>query len=188
MKKLTLFLMLLFVCGVFVGRANAGFNPFVSSDALEPDVALEWLDKYSPKIASDLTIIQSMAPDIYLEVLERVTMEVPEGEELRQVDPELFKFFMGTEELEVRSIRLGVQLAFEKDASKQEEMKAEIKSLVTQVFDQRLEQHQFVVAEIERELEELKRMGKVRKNNQDKVIRERYEYLINPDSEALEWW
>ena len=181
-------LAILLVCGFMVNRANAVSNSNTSFQSMDSDAVLQWLEKYSPSIASDLAIIQPIAPDVYMEVVEDAAMEIPEGEELRQTDPELFAYFMVTDELEVRSIRLAVQLAVEKDAAKQKAMKDEIKSLVQQIFEQRLEQHQLIVDEIERELKALKKMGKVRKENQEKVIRQRYEYLTNPDSEALEWW
>lgn len=158
------------------------------ASAVTTDAAEQWIKEHAPKIAKDIDIVRSIDPGIAMEILEEAAVEIPEGEELRLADPKLFAFFLGTEELEVRSIRLAVQLAVETDAKKKSTMQAEIKSLVEKVFQQRLEQHQIIVDEIERELNELKRMGKVRKANHKKIVEQRYNYLIDPDSEALEWW
>lgn len=188
MKKVTIILALLLLSGALVSRANAIFNFSSQADNLSAEEIMGWLGEHSPEITSDLNIIKEIAPEIYFEVLEDAAMEIPEGEALRLSDPDLFKAFLRTDELEIRSIRLAVQLAVEKDAKKQETLRSEIKSLVTTVFNQRLEQHQLVVSEIERELEELKKMGTIRKQNKQKVIDARYHYLIDPNSEALEWW
>lgn len=178
---------LLMIC-LLASPASAAPVFYEQQEPLDPETALQWLEEYAPKIADDLEIIQRIDPDIYMEVLEEATMEIPEGEELRQADPELFELFIVADEKEVRSIRLAVQLAVEKDASKKARMKKEIRSLVEEVFDLRLEQHQIIVQEIERELAQLKKDGKVRKQNRGKVIDKRYEELIDPDSRALEWW
>lgn len=184
MKKVTMILTLFLVCGLLVSRVSAGF----SDQELTNDEAYAWLKDYLPEAAADLDIIRGISPNLYMEIMEEVVVEIPDGEELRQTDPKLFEFFSGTEVLEIRSLRLSIQLVGETDKEKREAMKAEIRSLVEQVFNQRLEQHKILVKEIERELAELKRAEKVRAENRNKVIEQRYKYLIDPDSEALEWW
>lgn len=188
MKKAPCLVATLLVLVLFGSNAQASTLAYPTVEEASMEETLVWLETHSPKIMADLALIREVDTNIYLEVVDEAAMEIVEAEELRTTEPEMFKFVMETEELEVRSIRLAVQLSVEKDAGKQTRMRKEIRSLVEQVFEQRMKQHEIIVQEVERELAELKKAGEVRRRNSDKVIERRYEYLIDPHSEALEWW
>lgn len=188
MKKISIILVILFVGGLMVSQANAASRFSAQAQGMSVADILDWLEKYSPSITADFVIIKSIAPEVYMEVMEEAATEIQESEDLRQTHPEQFQFFLETDEFEVRSIRLAVQLVVEADEEKKQAMKSEIKSLVEQLFDQRLQQHKMVVNEIEQEVKELKRIEKVHEKNKERIIKHRYEYLTNPDSEALKWW
>ena len=130
MKKVSIILVILFVGGLMVTQANTASRFSAQAEGMSAAGILEWLEEYSPGIAADFAIIKRIAPKVYMDVMEEAATEVPEGEELRQTDPELFQLFIKTDELEVRSIRLAVQLTVETDEEKKQVMKSEIKSLV----------------------------------------------------------
>jgi hypothetical protein len=184
--------------GLFAGMSYAE-EAFVEEvySALEYPEAIElpseeellsWLEQYFPEGLEELRMLQQEMPDEYEEEMSMYAETMVYLEEWRKIRPEMFTRLIEAEKLEHTSWKLAEKIEETDDEHKKKELRSELRTMLTTIFDVRIEEYEIEIQELEKELQEMKSLVKKRKAMKEDVIDRHMMELLDVQDDALGWW
>lgn len=145
----------------------------------------EYLKSLTPSLRADLEEIKKLNKETYYDLLREAHFArfdfpfVDKGEKERfDIDKKLIEYNISTELLGLK-----YQNAGESERSK---FKVELMKKIGEMFDLKEQQRKMEVAQLQKELEELKKSLAVRKNNKDAIVLKRFNELTGV-GDYLDW-
>ena len=161
----------------------------------------ELVDFYQANYPDVLAMVKEVAGDstnLMVEMLMSTYAEFREMAKLKDQNPEKFKVWLNTKMLDIKNKLAEVKSKVMADGIRKlkenpqadpkeiEAKQAELKKLLEETFNARLEREKQEVAAMERKVEEYKKNLKEREENRDKIIEKRYSELTG-SKDNLEW-
>jgi hypothetical protein len=120
------------------------------------------------------------------DLLRGIGAQVREMRELKQRDPERFRLQHQMAELERRSVEMGQKVRRADDEEAKKHATAELKEMLTKLFDLRQQEREKSLQQLEREVKEVREALEKRKAKRDEMIQRRFDQLTGR-TEAMEW-
>ena len=193
MKKLCLMLFILTASTVTVigqNRISVPNAPRISADVpgilqMTEEEEKEYLKSLNPNLRADLEEIKKLDKERYYDLLRDAHftrfdfpfMDKSEKERM-EVDRKITEYNISTELLALK-----YQSAKDSDKSK---IKSDLIKKLGELFELKEQQRKIEVAQLQKELEELKKSLQVRKNNKDAIVMKRFNELTGM-GDYLDW-
>ena len=119
-------------------------------------------------------------------LLHAVSAQAREMRELKQRDPERFRQQQQMAEMERHSVELGQKIRRAADDETKKSAAAELKELLSKLFDLRQDEREKSLQQLEREVKEVREALEKRKARRDEMIQHRFDQLTGR-AELMEW-
>ena len=118
--------------------------------------------------------------------LHAIAAQAREMRELRQRDPERFRQQQQMAEMERHSVELGQKIRRAADDETKKSATAELKELLSKLFDLRQDEREKSLQQLEREVKAVREALEKRKAKRDEMIQHRFDQLTGR-AELMEW-
>jgi len=156
----------------------------VSSE--EREAAVQFLKEHEPQRFAKLTELRESRPQDYERLLTQVAMEVKELRMLKDVDPKRYERRLEQRKLEYRSSDLAERIHGMQQGAEQEEMKKELRGVLSRLFDVRESEKESEVDRLEEEMARLRETLKKRKEAKDSIVDRRMNDMLGEEDD-LRW-
>ena len=119
-------------------------------------------------------------------LLHAIAAQAREMRDLKQRDPERFKLQQQMAEMERNSVELGQKIRRAADDEAKKTATAELKELLSKLFDLRQDEREKNLQQLEREVKEVREALEKRKAKRDEMIQHRFDQLTGR-AELMEW-
>ena len=119
-------------------------------------------------------------------MLHAISAQAREMRELKQRDPERFRQQQQMAEMERHSVELGQKIRRATDDETKKTAAAELKELLSKLFDLRQVEREKSLQQLEREVKEVREALEKRKAKRDEMIQHRFDQLTGR-AELMEW-
>ena len=119
-------------------------------------------------------------------MLRAISAQAREMRELKQRDPERFRQQQQMAEMERHSVELGQKIRRAADDETKKSAAAELKELLSKLFDLRQVEREKSLQQLEREVKEVREALEKRKARRDEMIQHRFDQLTGR-AELMEW-
>jgi len=120
------------------------------------------------------------------DMLRGIAAQAREMRELKQRDPERFRMQQQMAELERRSVEMGQKVRRAPDEEAKKQATAELKEMLTKLFELRQQEREKSLQQLEREVKEVREALEKRKARRDEMIQHRFDQLTGR-AEVMEW-
>ena len=148
--------------------------------------AMDFLQEFSPDRIEHLKRLEKKNPAEYNDFLAKAFRQMKDLSELKKTNPDIYEDIIKRNRLESQSMDLSKAFRETDDAKKKEELKAQLQSLLTDLFDLREKEKEREIKKLETQLNELKAMYQKRKENKAAIIEDRLKELTG-DKETMKW-
>ncbi len=153
----------------------------------EREEAVDFIERYGGELrVSMLEELKWRAPFEYERHLRRSLMKKRDLERLMEKDEELYRTFLGVLELERHSYDLAAEYRKTENEGVKDEIKAELKGILSREFDLKQEERTTRIKHLEEEIADLKDGLEDRERRKEKIVERRLEVLLDK-SKYLEW-
>ncbi len=149
---------------------------------------LTWVEQYIPEAAQELRELKQEFPEDYDYELSFIAGTVEYLEEVKATHPAMFERLVKAEKLEYKSWRVAEEIAGIQDEEQKKQRTQELKQMLNEIFEIRLEERALEIQELEQELGELKSILEKRKAMKETIIERHVQELLSEHDEALSWW
>jgi len=147
---------------------------------------LAWLRTEEPEEFRRLMDLRERDSALFAEVMQDRLREWQHLRRLKRNDPELAEKLKRERDMDREAIGLGEAYRNAETGEEKEEIRAALKQLLSELFDLRESHRKARVREVEKELEELRRVLKERRENKESIIQKRLEQLTGENAH-LNW-
>ncbi|MBN2090581.1 hypothetical protein JW964_13300 [candidate division KSB1 bacterium] len=147
---------------------------------------LENIKTEYPDELDNLLNLKNKNPKKYERRLIKFWQEIRHELRLKKEDQQRYKQIRYQHELDHRCENLAEEYRKTRDKSRQTEIRNELKSKLAELFVLREAEKEAKIAELEREIKQLKEMAALRRQKQDEIIQKRLDEMLNERFD-LEW-
>jgi hypothetical protein len=155
---------------------------------LSEEEIFQWVEQYVPSGVSELKDLKQEAPEVYAHRIREVANEIRHLETVKQRDPEMFERLVKAENLEHKSWKLSGEIARTQDPEKKKQLTAQLKDMLGEIFEIRLEERSLEIKELENEINKIKTLIEERKANKGAIIDRHLNEMLSEHDETLMWW
>ena len=138
---------------------------------------MKWLRENEPEMLEKLEGFREREPGAYYHFLREVFMKMERMEEFKKRDPEGYKRMIETSKLDKKIWELMKKYKHAESDEARDKIKAELKQVLSRLFDLKQAQHKAEIEELEKEVAKLKEIYKHHKENKEQIIEERLKEL-----------
>lgn len=167
--------------------------PLQTIKDLEKELGPDWenriLEDVKNEYPAELDNLQrwkSKNPQKYQQKLIKLRQEIRRELRLKVEDPQRYRSARQQHELDHLCDNLAQQYLETKDKQRQIEIKNELRNKLSELFILREMEKEARIAELEREIKQLKEMGTLRRQKQQEIIEQRLNELLG-EGDELEW-
>lgn len=156
---------------------------------LGPDWENRILENVKNEYPAELDNLQKLKiqnPKKYQRKIIKFWQEIRHELRLRKEDPQRYKQMRYLHELDHLCDNLAAEYRKTRDKSRQTEIRNELRSKLSELFVLREAEKEARIAELEREIKQLKEMAASRRQKQDEIIKKRLDEMLD-ESVELEW-
>ena len=155
---------------------------------LSEEEIFQWVQQYVPSGVSELKDLKREAPEVYAHRIREVANEIQHLETVKQRHPEMFERLVKAENLEHKSWKLSGEIAHTQDPEKKKQLTAQLKELLGEIFEIRLEERSLEIKELEDEINKIKTLIEKRRANKEAIIDRHLDEMLSAHDETLMWW
>lgn len=155
---------------------------------LSEEEIFQWVEQYVPSSVSELKDLKREAPEVYAHRIREVANEIQHLETVKQRHPEMFERLVKAENLEHKSWKLSGEIVQTQDPEKKKQLTAQLKELLGEIFEIRLEERSLEIKELENEINKIKTLIEKRRANKEAIIDRHLDEMLSAHDETIMWW
>ncbi|HHL73101.1 MAG TPA: hypothetical protein ENJ29_11385 [Bacteroidetes bacterium] len=147
---------------------------------------LAWIEEADAELAADLAKLKTESPQRYRITIRRMNMTRRKLDRLRERDQERFALQKKIHIMEAKTRMLGTRYRKSDDDAEKERLQADLKKILTELFDLREQDRGREVQRLEKELARLRQSLEKRRKNKERIIERRLAELTGM-TDDLRW-
>lgn len=155
---------------------------------LSEEEIFKWIEQHAPIWVSELKKLKKENPEEYEEELHHIAEHIGYLKEVQQRNPEMFERLIEVENLEINSWKIAEEIARTQDAETKKQLTTQLKNILEEIFEIRLQERMLEIQELEKEINEMKTLIEKRKTMKEKIIERHLMEMLSAHDEALGWW
>lgn len=183
MKHFACFLFVTLCFGLSFG-ATASAEPEDISDA----EIIRWIGNHVPKIARHLAEVKREEPVEYRHELDDWKDFLFHYREVKEDSPSMAEKMVKAQQLEFESMELADKIAEQKAGPERKKLETKLRRKLEKRFSITLAERELELKMLEREISELQKILRRRKELKEQIIERHMGELLGQHDEALDWW
>lgn len=150
--------------------------------------ALEFYRENFPEVHEEVK--KRLMKDDHDEVVEYINEQFEEffdAQDEREENPDRFKSWVKYKKLTYRSIALAAKIAKSSGKNQKPKLEKELMEILNQLFTMRMQMDKNELNDLEKEINELRILIKKREAKRERIIKKRFEELLEGDEEEFDW-